>query len=129
MNQPRVIFATLGRLIEVTVERDWLNLHALKIFIMDEADKLVTKMRKQPSEKRDYWQNLAQILDQVPTNCTLAAFSATYQPHTLEVIEKRFGPETVHLIASEASESQSSQGKVPENIKVVNLELPEAVTK
>ena len=40
-----MVFATLGRLIEVAVEREWLNLSRLKIFIMDEADKLVYKLR------------------------------------------------------------------------------------
>lgn len=41
-----MIFATLGRLIEVVIEKEWLSLAKLKIFIMDEADKMVYKLRQ-----------------------------------------------------------------------------------
>ena len=40
-----MVFATLGRLIEVAVEREWLDLSFIKVFIMDEADKLVYKLQ------------------------------------------------------------------------------------
>ncbi len=44
VSKPKVIFATLGRLIEVVIEREWLSLSKLQVFIMDEADKMVTKL-------------------------------------------------------------------------------------
>jgi len=45
VKRPRIIFATLGRLIEVAVEREWLSLRSLKVFVMDEADKVVHKLK------------------------------------------------------------------------------------
>lgn len=44
VSKPQVIFATLGRLIEVVIEREWLNLGSLEVLIMDEADKMVQKL-------------------------------------------------------------------------------------
>ena len=47
------MFATLGRLIEVALEREWLSLEHLKVLIMDEADKLVYKLGQQENSRQN----------------------------------------------------------------------------
>ena len=43
LRRPKVVFATLGRLIEVVREKEWMTLEKLKIFAIDEADKMISK--------------------------------------------------------------------------------------
>ena len=88
-------------MIEVLVEKEWLSLSKLRIFIIDEADKMVNKKLSPSStivkKHGKSWQDLDAILDRLPSGAQLAAFSATYTPRTLELIERRFGQQTVHL--------------------------------
>jgi len=61
----------------------------------------------------------------LPVSCKLAAFSATYTPQTLEILEKRFGSKTVYLNAEDSEEHENqTHNKVPSNIKVFNLQVP-----
>ena len=71
----------------------------------------------------------------MPTSCQFAAFSATYTPHTLEVLERRFGAKAVYLTATTdasdevngAGTASSTRNKVPSNIKVYNLRVAKSV--
>ena len=51
LKRPKVIFATLGRFIEVLTEKEWLSLSNLRIMIIDEADKMVNKLRHEQHTK------------------------------------------------------------------------------
>ena len=142
VNKPAVVFATLGRLIEFCFEREWLSLAALKVLIMDEADKMVNKLRHNKDAKpqdtgksKNVWQDLSLVLNKVPIGCKLAAYSATYSPKTLELIERRFGSNTVYLNASDTLSTSLSTNEhhertrntIPSNIKVYNYRLPQSV--
>ena len=49
VNQPKVIFATLGRLLEV-IDKEYINFKMLKLLIVDEADKF--KFNQEASKKK-----------------------------------------------------------------------------
>lgn len=68
----------------------------------------------------------------MPSSCQFAAFSATYTPQTLEVLERRFGAKAVYITATAREDatgnnSSNTVNKVPSNIKVYNLRVPQSV--
>lgn len=54
----------------------------------------------------------------------MGAFSATYSPRTLQLIQKWFGHD-FEFAESGLDESPTEEGRIPENIKVYNLPVSE----
>ena len=50
VNQPKVIFATLGRLLEV-MDKEYIGFEKMKIVVIDEADKFRMQSEKKVSKK------------------------------------------------------------------------------
>ena len=72
VRRPRVVFATLGRLIEVVNEREWLDLANLSVLVMDEADKMVYKLKQENNKgkkggaKNAIWRDLESVFTKLP---------------------------------------------------------------
>jgi len=73
-----VVVGTPGRLLDL-IGRGSLNLDALKILILDEADEMLSA---------GFLDAIRDILNSVPTNCQIGLFSATMPPETLDLTEK-----------------------------------------
>ena len=143
VNKPKVIFATLGRLLEV-FDKDYVSFEKMKMCVIDEADKF-----KMYADKRDTsnhtnkivsWNDLTQVFDQLPKDqCRIAAFSATYTNNTLHSLQKQLGQGTVYLTATTQDEcekksaccdelDQRTSNIVPRNIDVFNLKVENSGT-
>ena len=116
VNRPKVIFATLGRLLEV-IDKEYISFKKMKIAIVDEADKFKISQEqnysKQQSHKISNWKDLAQVFKQLPTpQCRIAAFSATYTKITLKNLYSQLGNDAIFINATvnEDSDSVSQNG-------------------
>ena len=114
VKRPRVIVATLGRLLEM-LAKEYVSLAHLKVLALDEADKFTVK------GKAKAWQDLESLIDQLRPEARVVAFSATYTAHQLNSFTTKL--EQRAPISRLFVEEHSIIGKVPENIKVRNVRL------
>ena len=94
VNQPKVVFATLGRLLEV-FDKEYISFMKMKLMIVDEADKFrmypneSSASKSNHSNKISSWSDLKQVFHHLPmSSCRIAAFSATYTKNTLFTLQK-----------------------------------------
>jgi superfamily II DNA/RNA helicase len=58
VKKPSLIFGTVGRLLETTKDKSWLNLNTLQCLVIDEADKMATKV-----DSGQEWNSFGTICD------------------------------------------------------------------
>ena len=59
LKKPRILFATLGRLLE-HIEKEYISLERLNVFTIDEADKFNV------DDKKKAWQHLDGVFTAIP---------------------------------------------------------------
>jgi superfamily II DNA/RNA helicase len=112
--RPRVIVGTMGRVAEM-IDKEYLSIKGLKVLAIDEADKFTTRGNVKA------WQELIKLTSQLPEQARIVAFSATYSEHQIQTIQHEL--ERRGRVCRLFVKEESSVGKVPENIKVVNIEI------
>jgi|UniRef100_A0A6C0IM59 translation initiation factor 4A len=77
-NRPHIIVGTIGRTLDM-IKKRLLHLDQLRIFVLDEADELLSGTFKE---------NIQNIVQKLSTDTQIAIFSATMPPPIIELTEK-----------------------------------------
>eukprot|EP00698_Gefionella_okellyi_P024734 TRINITY_DN8810_c0_g1_i1.p1 TRINITY_DN8810_c0_g1~~TRINITY_DN8810_c0_g1_i1.p1 ORF type:complete len:622 (-),score=161.82 TRINITY_DN8810_c0_g1_i1:2039-3631(-) len=94
MRKCHIVVGTPGR-VKALIEAGVLNTDGIKLFVLDEADSLMT-----PSFRND----ITWIAEQLPRRKQVLAFSATFPPQTVRLLESFMQtPQRVHLVSETAA--------------------------
>ncbi len=87
-NQPQIIIATPGRLVDL-VKREAINLKSINYFVLDEADEMVSALKEEVDA----------IIDELPKTRRTLLFTATMPGYIKQMVQNYMSKHVVHIEA------------------------------